>query len=175
MASALRNPIVRADIETSKRLIYVDRPTGFRRKSAFVESLKLGDRSPVNPLHCHVNLEFTVIPLCRLHQPTKLLNVHFNSFIKFLSNDINTILRILIIFKVKACTVLLIQNLQESVYAQRAVLKIQTLKCSRNLTLFMSTPRACSKIQASVARFPFCGSTMSIYINTLAIWSRNWF
>ena len=48
------------------------------------------------------------------------------------------IFRILVIFEMAAGAMMLNQNLQESIYTQSAVLKVLTLKCSRNLADCMS-------------------------------------
>ena len=48
------------------------------------------------------------------------------------------ILKILVIFEMATGAMMLNQNLQESIYTQSAVIKVLTLKCSRNLTACMS-------------------------------------
>src|SRR6476469_2760381 len=55
-----------------------------------------------------------------------------------LGNDINMIFRILVIFEMAAGAMMLNQKLQESIYTQSAVIKVLTLKCSRNLPAGMS-------------------------------------
>src|SRR4028118_1414865 len=80
-------------------------------------------RSPINVL---------------IQPPVATFHTLINDRLDLLGNDINMILRILVIFEMAAGAMMLNQNLQESIYTQSAVIKVLTLKCSRNLAACMS-------------------------------------